>query len=172
MSDKKSKIIIGIDPGTIVTGYGILRTHDRELETLDYGCIRPPPKLKLADRYLIIFNSLGFLFDRYPDEDMVVVVETQYVKNNIQSAIKLGMARGVVIIAAKTRNIPIFEYTPTQAKLAAVGRGHASKYQVQGMVQMLLKLSTKPEPEDAADALALAICHSHAEKNFKNTKQL
>ena len=173
MNDKKkSKIIIGIDPGTVVTGYGIISQEGRDMKAVDYGCIRPPAKLNLADRYLIIYNSLGTLFDRYPHKDIVVVVETQYVKHNIQSAIKLGMARGVVIIAARTRDIPIYEYTPTQAKLASVGRGHASKYQVQGMVQMLLNLSEKPQPEDAADALALAICHSHAESNFKNQKLL
>ena len=156
----------------MVTGYGIIRHQGKVLEALDYGCIRPPAKLKLADRYLIIFNSLGFLLDRYPDNDIVVVVETQYVKKNIQSAIKLGMARGVVIISAKMRNIPVYEYSPSQAKLAAVGRGNASKYQVQAMVQMLLNLSKIPEPEDAADALALAICHSHAESNFRNRKEI
>lgn len=157
--------ILGIDPGTQITGYGVLESKDAEYAAIDYGCIRPPSSLKLTDRYLIIFNGIEELIEKHAPE--AVVVETQFVHKNVQSAIKLGMARGIVIIAAKRRGIPVFEYAPTKAKLAVVGNGRASKEQVQGMVQLLLKLPAPPTPEDAADALALAICHAHSIR-FRN----
>jgi crossover junction endodeoxyribonuclease RuvC len=152
-------IIMGVDPGTLITGYGIIKVNGTRYEAIDYGCIRPPGKYKLSDRYLIIFNSIEELLEKYQPD--YIAIETQYVSKNVQSAIKLGMARGVVVIAAARRNVKIYEYAPTKAKLAVVGSGHASKQQVQGMVQALLSLPSPPEPEDAADALALAICHAH-----------
>lgn len=158
MPSKRSRIL-GVDPGTQITGYGLLESTDAEYAAIDYGCIRPPSSLKLTDRYLIIFNGMDELLEQHAPD--AVVVETQYVHKNVQSAIKLGMARGIVMIAAKRRGIPVFEYAPTKAKLAVVGNGRASKAQVQGMLQLLLKLPTLPTPEDAADALALAVCHAH-----------
>lgn len=153
-------IIIGIDPGTLITGYGIIECiHDKH-RALDYGCIRPPKSLKLSDRYLIIFNAIEELIEKYrPD---ALVVETQYMKKNAQSAIKLGMARGIAVIAAKRKGISVFEYAPSKAKIAVVGNGAASKEQVQGMVKVLLNLLEVPQPADAADALALAICHANS----------
>jgi len=153
-------IIIGIDPGTRIVGYGVISKKNSTISPIDYGCVRLPPKEKLSDRYYIIFQAISELLERHKPE--AVAIETQYVHKNVQSAIKLGMARGVVIIAAKQLGIPVFEYAPTKAKLAVVGNGRASKNQVQGMVQLLLNLPHLPEPEDAADALALAICHVHA----------
>lgn len=155
-------IIIGIDPGTVVTGYGIILVEGSSYQALDYGCIRPPAKLDLFDRYLILFESLDALLLQHGPA--VLVVETQYVRHNVQSAIKLGMARGMAILAARRKGIPVFEYAPTQAKRAVVGNGRASKYQVQGMVQALLHLPEPPQPEDAADALALALCHAQKRK--------
>ena len=152
-------IILGIDPGTIITGYGLIRVDGSRHEVLDYGCVKPPPKNKLSQRYLIIYQSLEALINQYSPD--AVSVETQYVGKNPQSAIKLGMARGVIILLATLKKIPVFEYTPSKVKSAVVGRGQASKEQVQGMVQMLLSLEEPPEPEDAADALALAICHAN-----------
>ena len=153
-------LILGIDPGTQITGYGIIRIRKGVNEALDYGCIRPPSQLKITDRYLIIYEGVEALLDQYQPD--VLVVETQYVKTNVQSAIKLGMARGVVMIAAKRRGVKIFEYAPSRAKRAVVGNGRASKAQVQHMVKNLLDLEILPEPEDAADALALALCHAQA----------
>ena len=151
-------IILGIDPGTRITGYGIIEKLGGTYRPIDYGCVRPPANLKLSDRYLILFNAIDALILKYrPD---VLIVETQYVDKNPQSAIKLGMARGAAIIAAKRHGLSVFEYAPTKAKMAVVGKGTASKEQVQGMVQLLLKLKTIPTPADAADALALAICHA------------
>lgn len=151
-------IIIGIDPGTRITGYGVIEVQGASYRTLDYGCIRPPPDLKLSDRYLILFNAIDELIMKYRPN--ALSVETQYFEKNVQSAIKLGMARGTAIIAAKRHGLSIFEYAPTKAKQAVVGNGKASKEQVQGMVKLLLKLQTIPTPADAADALALAICHA------------
>lgn len=152
--------IIGIDPGTQVTGYGIIKYDQGAMHPVDFGCVRPPPTLKLTDRYLIIFNGVEELLEKHRPH--ALVVETQFVQKNVQSAIKLGMARGIIIIAAKRKGISVFEYGPTKAKSAVVGNGRASKQQVQGMVKLLLNLDTIPTPEDAADALALAICHAQS----------
>jgi crossover junction endodeoxyribonuclease RuvC len=154
--------ILGIDPGTRITGYGIIKHNRHSFEAIDFGCIRPPISLDSPQKYLILFNAIESLLDRYQPE--AVSVETQFVYKNVQSAIKLGMARGVVLLAAAKRNIPIYEYAPKKAKLAVVGSGSASKEQVQKMVQFLLKLPILPQPEDAADALALAICHANTRK--------
>lgn len=152
-------IIIGIDPGTRITGYGIIALHGSSYQVLDYGCIRPPPDWKLSDRYLAIYNGIEALLDQHAPQ--ALVVETQFGGKNIQSVLKLGMARGVAIIPAKKRGIPVYEYAPKKAKSAVVGNGSASKEQVQGMIQLLLKLPKPPIP-DAADALALAVCHAQA----------
>lgn len=160
-------IIIGVDPGTNVTGYGIIEVENGHYRPLDYGCIRPPKGLILTDRYLIIYNGIEELLEKFSPN--VLVVEAQYVHKNVQSAIKLGMARGIILIAAKKRGIAVFEYYPTQAKLAVVGNGKASKVQVQGMTQRLLGLSSPPHPEDAADALSLAICHAHSLQSRRNS---
>lgn len=154
-------VILGIDPGTVKTGYGLIRISDGRLQTLDYGVIRPPSKLKLTDRYLIIYEGVASLIEQH--QPQIFVVETQFVHKNPSSAIKLGMARGIAIIAAKQKSLQVFEYAPTRAKLAVVGNGRASKHQVQGMMQRLLNLMSPP-PEDAADALALAVCHAQSSK--------
>lgn len=154
-----SQIIMGVDPGTLTTGYGIIEVNGLNYHAIDFGCIRPPSTYKLSDRYLIIFEGLSQILDQFTPH--ILVVETQYVGKNVQSAIKLGMARGLAVITAKLRKIPVIEYASTQAKKAVTGKGKASKYQVQGMVQQLLQLKEIPQPEDAADALALAICYAH-----------
>lgn len=155
-----SDVILGVDPGTRVSGYGIIRIQNQSYIPIDYGCIRPPSEFKLSERYLVIYDSIEQLIEKY--QPSVLVVEMQFMYKNAQSALKLGMARGAVMLAAKKKGLPIFEYAPTVAKRAVVGNGRASKYQVQGMVQQILKLASPPQPEDAADALALAICHAQA----------
>lgn len=153
------QIILGIDPGTRITGYGVIETSSSVHKPLDFGCIRPPPTLPLEKRYLIIYEGLVALIEKY--RPTAIAVETQFVQKNVQSAMKLGMAKGMVLLAAAKNGIPLFEYAPKKAKLAIVGHGSASKEQVQKMCQMLLRLPEVPTPEDAADALALAICHAH-----------
>ncbi len=167
-----SSIIIGVDPGTQVSGYGIIQSQQGILKPLDYGCIRPPLSYKLSDRYLVIHDGIEKLIDTY--KPTALVVETQYLPatgQNVQGILKLGMARGIIMIAAKKKGIAVFQYEPAVAKKAVAGNGRASKYQVQKMVQMRLSLSELPEPADAADALALAICHLqrslHTEKNHE-----
>jgi len=152
-------IILGVDPGTAITGYGLIETDGMTHRALDFGCIRPPANLALPQRYLALFKALEQLLDRYrPD---VLAVEMQFVYKNAQSAMKLGMAKAMALLAAAQRGIPIHEYAPKKAKKAVVGQGGASKEQVQKMIQYLLHLSHPPMPQDAADALALALCHAH-----------
>jgi crossover junction endodeoxyribonuclease RuvC len=155
-------VILGIDPGTVVTGYGLIRLEKGAIQLIDFGVIRPPAKLALQDRYQILFESLEALIGRHHPE--AVAVESQFVMKNVQSALKLGMAKGMVYLAAARKKIPVTEYAPKQAKLAVVGNGQGSKYQVQKMIQALFHLPNPPDTEDAADALALAIAHAHASK--------
>ncbi len=153
------KIILGIDPGTRCTGYALVIVEKGQITPLDFGCIRPPAQAPLNRKYLIIFNALEELIEAHAPD--AVAIETQFVQKNVSTALKLGMARGMAILAAEKRDIPLFEYTPKKAKLAVAGTGNASKEQVQQMVQLILRLSSPPTPQDAADALALAVCHAH-----------
>ncbi len=154
-------IVFGIDPGTRITGFGIVKLIGNEHHVLDYGVIRPPHNAPLEKRYLAIFTSIEHLIDKFKPAS--VVIETQFVDKNVQSAIKLGMARGVCILAAARAQIQVAEYSPTLTKKAVVGRGHASKKQVQKMIQLLLNIQEEIT-EDAADALALCLCHIHTLK--------
>jgi crossover junction endodeoxyribonuclease RuvC len=156
---QRQEIILGIDPGTRITGYGVIHLGTHHPQPLDFGCIRPPPTLSLPERYKIIFDGIEALIERH--SPTAIAVESQYVLKNAQSAIKLGMAKGMVFLAAARKQIPVYEFAPKKAKLAVVGKGQATKSQVQRMIQVLLRLPQLPEPEDAADALALAICCSH-----------
>jgi len=155
---EQGDIILGVDPGTLITGYGVIQVTPR-CKAVDYGCIRPPKTEQLPLRYRVIFESITALMHKFKPK--ACAIETQFVAKNVQSAIKLGMARGVIVLAATLLHIPVFEYAPTTTKRAVTGTGRASKQQVQKMIQSLLGLSLVPEPEDAADALALAICHWH-----------
>lgn len=155
----EKKIILGIDPGTRITGYGLIRSHGNTLAVLDFGCIRPLTTAPLNHRYHTLFQGLEILIQKHSPS--AIAVETQFVNKNAQSTIKLAMARGVVLILSAKYNIPLFEYTPKKAKQAVSGSGSADKERVQRMIQLLLKLPSLPEPEDAADALALAICHAN-----------
>jgi len=158
-----SNLILGIDPGTRITGYGVIELLPSSLKPIDFGCIRPPPNLALPERYKILFEGIESLIAQH--SLTAIAVESQFVLKNVQSAIKLGMAKGMVFLAAARHNIPVYEYAPKKAKQAVVGTGNASKYQVQKMIQSLLRLPELPEPEDAADALALAICCAHNLRN-------
>lgn len=155
----KKNIILGIDPGTRITGYGIITSQGSGLQVLDFGCIRPLATAPLPERYYILFQSLELLIQKHSPS--CISVETQFVSKNAQSTMKLAMARGVVLILSAKYNIPLSEYSPKKAKKAVCGSGSADKEKVQRMIQLLLKLPSLPEPEDAADALALAICHAN-----------
>lgn len=160
MSKEEHLIILGVDPGTAVTGYGIIKVTPHTQMVIDFGCIRPPSSMKGYGRYLIIFNAIEELIKEHRPH--ALAVESQFVYKNPQSALTLGIAKGMAILAALIHHIPITEYAPKKAKMAVTGSGRASKEQVQRMIQLLLKLSKLPTPADAADALALALCHAHA----------
>jgi len=150
-------IILGIDPGTIKTGYGMVEIRGSRLWHLDSGLIIPPSKEKLEGKILEIFTRLMTLIDTCrPD---TLSIEEIFVAKNSRSALVLGHARGVALLAGASKGIPIYGYTPTTVKKCVTGNGLASKEQVQAMVKRLLNLPEVPA-EDAADALALAICHA------------
>lgn len=159
-------IIIGIDPGTQITGYGIIQITKTAVRTLDFGCIRPPAKAKLSDRYYIIFQAIQGLLSRYNPVEMAI--ETQFFRLNAQSALKLSIAQGVAIIAAKEKQLKVFPYSPREVKCAIVGTGKATKEQMQGAVARYLQLKELPTPYDAADALAIALCHTTGRQRSLN----
>ena len=156
-------IIIGIDPGTAATGYGaITSTAAGKLQLLAYGVISTSPKIADHHRLSQLHDELGALFARF--EPPEVAVEQLFFTNNAKTAIAVGQARGVALLAAANAGCDVREYTPLQVKQAVVGYGAARKAQVQYMVKAILALSEIPKPDDAADALAVAICHAHSRK--------
>lgn len=154
--------VLGIDPGTLTTGYGIVVEEDHKLFHVASGGISPSAKQPFPVRLKKIYEELEKVIDKY--RPRVVVVEDLFVSKNIKSALKLGHARGVAILAAMNAGLPVFEYAPLEVKQAVVGNGKAEKKQVQMMVKMLLDMPKAPHPADAADALAAAICHIHSSR--------
>ncbi len=154
--------VLGIDPGTLTSGYGIVVEEDHKLFHVVSGGISPSAKHAFPLRLKKIYEELEKVIDKHRPQ--VVVVEDLFVSKNIKSALKLGHARGVAILAAMNAGLPVFEYAPLEVKQAVVGNGKADKKQVQMMVKVLLDLPKAPHPADAADALAAAICHIHASR--------
>jgi crossover junction endodeoxyribonuclease RuvC len=153
--------IFGIDPGSERTGYGCLETDGSRHTLVVCGAITTAAAASLADKLLDIHTRLaGLLHDCRPD---AVAIESVFHAANARSALKLGHARGVAMLAAIETGVPVFEYSPAEVKRAVVGYGRAEKPQVQHMVKLLLRLAAPPAPHDAADALAVAICHVHAQ---------
>lgn len=152
--------IFGIDPGSIRTGYGCVQTDGSRHRLVTCGAISTGTGATLPDRLHRIHDQLtALLRETVPD---CVVVENLFHARNVRSALTLGHARGVAVLAAVQAGCPVMEYTPAEIKLAVVGHGRAEKPQVQRMVMLLLGLDTAPTPHDASDALAVAICHAHA----------
>ena len=152
--------IFGIDPGSERTGYGCVETDGSRHRIVASGAIASSPLTPFPDRLLMIHTRLSaLLLDCRPD---AVAIESLFFATNVRSALKLGHARGVAMLAAVEAGVPVVEYTPAEIKRAVVGYGRAEKHQVQQMVKMLLGLPAIPVPHDAADALAVAICHAHA----------
>ncbi len=150
--------ILGIDPGTGICGFGVIENN----QAVDYGVIATPPHTPLEDRLLDIYESLHEIIElNHPD---VMAIEKLFFKQNITTGISVAEARGVCLLVAKQCSLPIYEYSPNQIKNAICGYGMAHKPQVQEMVRIHLKLETVPKPDDAADALAVAIVHSFAAK--------
>jgi crossover junction endodeoxyribonuclease RuvC len=153
-------IVLGIDPGTARTGYGIVAREGSRLRPIDYGCLETIPDRPLAARLLLIHEGVEDLIATH--RPAAVAVERVFFNRNVQTAFAVGQARGVVLLAAAQHALPVFEYGPHEVKMAVTGYGRAQKDQVQRMVQALLGLSAIPRPDDAADALAIAICLAHS----------
>jgi len=152
-------LVLGIDPGTAITGYGLV-SEDDELELTTCGVITTPAKMALPDRLLIIHRDLSALIERYRPQ--AVAVEELFFSKNVRTAMSVGHARGVVLLAAAQAGLPIYHYKPAEIKQAVAGYGGANKAQIQEMVRLLLNLDSVPKPDDAADAVAVAICHLHS----------
>lgn len=152
----EEKIILGIDPGIADTGFGIISVSANKLTCLDYGSIKTSAKFELADRLEIINKELNKLIKKYKPD--LIAIEELFFCNNAKTALVVGQARGVVVLTAKLNKIKSVEFTPYQIKQAVSTYGHAKKDQVQKMVKLILNLKELPKPDDAADALALAIC--------------
>ena len=154
--------IFGIDPGSQRTGYGCVETDGSRHRIVVCGAIKSPALASFPDKLLLIHSRLTVILDECrPDS---AAIENLFHSVNVRSALKLGHARGVAMLAAVEAGVPVFEYTPAEIKRAVVGYGRAEKAQVQHMVKLLLGLAEVPSPHDAADALAVAICHVHAQR--------
>ena len=152
-------VVLGIDPGTAHTGYGVVARQGGRLVALDGGVIETAARAPMGTRLAVIHERVGALADEY--EPAALAVEDVYFGVNARSAFAVGQARGVVMLAAGQRGLPCCAYTPQQVKGAVCGSGRADKGQVQRMVQALLGLDALPRPDHAADALAVAICHAN-----------
>lgn len=156
-------LIIGIDPGTIVTGYGIIKSHNSFLERISSGVIRLSGTKSLSEKLEIIYDELFRIIKLYsPDE---FAIETAFYGKNVQSAMKIGYARGVSILSAVHNKIPVSEYSPREIKKSVVGKGAASKEQVSFMINTLLNLKSVKMQLDESDALATALCHAFRMKS-------
>jgi crossover junction endodeoxyribonuclease RuvC len=156
-------LVIGIDPGTATTGYGLVRENvDGDLSVVDYGVIITPKSLSMPERLLELFHRLQEILLLHRPQSGAV--EKLFFQRNVRTAISVGQGRGIALLALAEAGLPVAEYTPLEVKLAVAGYGNADKNQVQQMVRTLLGLQETPYPDDAADALAVAICHAHSVK--------
>jgi crossover junction endodeoxyribonuclease RuvC len=153
-------LILGIDPGTAITGYGLVREEDERLALVDYGVITTPAGQPLPERLQTIYQGLAAVIRKHNPE--AAAVEELFFSRNARTALSVGHARGVALLALADAGLPIYEYKPLAVKQAIAGYGGADKLQVQEMVRMLLNLDHVPHPDDAADAVAVAICHVHS----------
>ncbi len=153
-------ITIGIDPGYAIVGFGVVDYRNNHFTVLDYGAVTTQAKTPFEDRLEIIYREVYEIIGRYKPDAMAI--EKLFFNTNTTTAIDVAQARGVIMLAARQHNVRIFEYTPLQVKQSVVGYGRAEKKQVQEMTRLLLNLEKVPKPDDTADALAMAICHSHS----------
>ena len=157
--------ILGIDSGFGIIGFGVIDKENSGLSVIDYGVITTPKEMPFNERLRVIYDSMNALLDRYkPDE---VSIEELYFNKNITTGIKVAEARGIILLTFQQHKLPIFEYTPQDIKLALTGQGRATKHQMQFMVKTLLRLTKIPRPDDAADAVAVALCHSQTNQMMR-----
>lgn len=155
-------IILGIDPGIAIMGYGIIKYTGNRFKEITHGVITTSNKSSTAQRLKKIYEDLNDLIIEYNPE--IIAIEELFFNTNAKTAILVGQARGVAILAAANNDKELYEYTPLQIKQGVVGYGRAEKRQVQEMIKMILNLDKIPKPDDAADALAIAVCHAHSAK--------
>ena len=148
--------ILGIDPGTVVMGYGVIESQDDEIALIDFGAL-VGPESPIGERLSHLYNELLEIVQRHQPD--AVAVEQPFIAKNVRSALAIGRAQAIALLAAAGRGIPTYEYTPAQIKQRVANYGASSKEQIQEMVRLQLGLSEVPQPNDAADALAVAICH-------------
>lgn len=154
-------LVIGIDPGTAITGYGLVRElEDGSLQLVTYGAILTPADWPLAERLVEIYRQLNQILLLHRPQS--AAVEKLFFQRNVRTALSVGHGRGVALLALAQAGIPVAEYSPMEIKQAVAGYGGADKHQIQYMVRALLALDDIPRPDDAADALAIAICHIHS----------
>ena len=153
-------VILGIDPGYAIVGYGAVETGKGRMRALGYGAITTPAGVPLQNRLLEIYQDMLTLLDHFKPD--AVSVEELFFNTNVTTGIAVGHARGVILLAIAQKGLPFYEYTPGQVKQAVVGYGKAEKRQVMDMTRRLLHLKAVPRPDDAADALALALCHARS----------
>jgi len=156
----KAMIILGIDPGLAIVGWGIIESVRGNIRPIAYGAITTPAHTDIESRLLIIQNDMEALINKYHPDEMAI--EELFFNTNITTGIAVAEARGVILCTAHRLGVKISEYTPLQVKQAVVGYGKAEKHQVIAMVTSLLKLKSPPKPDDTADAIAIAICHSQS----------
>lgn len=153
-------MILGIDPGYAIVGYGLIDYRNNHFTVVDYGAILTDAGTPFNERLEKIYDSLVAIIERYKPEAMSV--EKVFYNSNAKTVIDVSQARGVIILAAQKNKVPVFEYTPLQVKQSVVGYGRAEKKQIQEMTRRILALDKIPKPDDTADALAMAICHAHS----------
>lgn len=153
-------IILGIDPGYAIVGWGVIEYTSNKFTVIDYGAVTTEAGTPFNDRLKAVYDGIDIIMKRYSPE--ALSIEKLFYNTNAKTVIDVAQARGVINLAAVQNNIPIFEYTPLQVKQSVVGYGRAEKKQVQEMTRVILKLAKIPKPDDTADALAMAICHAHA----------
>ncbi len=149
--------ILGIDPGTIAMGYGVIESRDDEITLIDCGALTTPARSPIGERLSYFYHQLLEIVSRYQPD--VVAIEQPFMAKNVKSALAIGKAQAVAILAAANKGLPTYEYTPAQIKQRVANYGASSKEQIQEMVRLQLRLPQIPQPSDAADALAVAICH-------------
>lgn len=153
-------VILGIDPGYAIVGWGVIGYENNHFKVLDYGAITTPTGMSFSRRLELIYDEAELLMKRYSPQAMSI--EKLFFNSNAKTVIDVGQARGVLMLAAQKCGLEVYEYTPLQVKQSVVGYGRAEKKQVQEMTRLILHLSEIPKPDDTADALAMAICHAHA----------
>lgn len=161
-------VIVGIDPGLATTGYGVVRHVGNRFELIDLGCVTTPAGEALAARLASLRDGLAEMLARHAPVE--AAVEKLFFNLNVRTALAVGQARGVALLALADAGIDVSEYTPSEVKLAVVGYGGADKKQVQFMVKTILAMEQVPHPDDAADALAMAICHAHSRGDLARRK--